>query len=150
MPEQATTKSRSFSNYFYGVTLFMMVLTGFAQMPIFNRYYIADIPGFGWLGKFYVTHFMHYLFAVLFIGYAAFRIADHFLSGKDWRLPAIITYIRFAILFSIIATGALLVIRNLSGVHFPSWSIIVLDLTHLALVIALLLSFLIGIFMKRN
>ena len=48
----------------YILTLFVMVLTGFGQMPIFKRYYISDIPGMGWLAKFYVTHYIHYLGAI--------------------------------------------------------------------------------------
>ena len=31
----------------FAVTVFGLGLTGVAQMPIFSRYYIADIPGFG-------------------------------------------------------------------------------------------------------
>ena len=47
--------------YFYLLTVLLLTLTGFGQMPIFKRYYIADIPGFGWLAQFYVTHYIHYL-----------------------------------------------------------------------------------------
>ena len=35
--------------YFFLATVFFLTLTGFGQMPIFKRYYIADIPGLGWL-----------------------------------------------------------------------------------------------------
>ena len=35
--------------YFYLMTVFFLTLTGFGNMPIFKRYYIADIPGLGWL-----------------------------------------------------------------------------------------------------
>ena len=52
--------------YLYLISLFFLVLTGFGQMPVFKRYYIADIPGLGWLAQFFVTHYMHYLFAILF------------------------------------------------------------------------------------
>ena len=34
-------------------------LTGMGQMPIFSRYYIADIPGLGWLGDYRVTAAAH-------------------------------------------------------------------------------------------
>jgi len=128
----------------------MPVLTGFAQMPIFKRYYIADITGMGWLAQFYVTHFMPYLFAVFFIGYAAFRITDHFLSGKRWRLPTTIAYLRFAILSGLVITGVILVIRNLSGIYLPPPFIIFMDLAHLSLVMGFLVTLLIGLFLKRN
>jgi len=36
-------------HWFYLITVIFLVLSGFGQMPIFKRYYIADIPGLGWL-----------------------------------------------------------------------------------------------------
>ncbi len=39
----------------FTLTLFFSALTGFAQMPIFKRYYVADLPGLGWLAEYYVT-----------------------------------------------------------------------------------------------
>ena len=35
----------------YILTLIFMALTGFGQMPIYNRYYMSDIPGLGWLAE---------------------------------------------------------------------------------------------------
>ena len=53
--------------YFYNTVIFFLILTGFGQMPIFKRYYIADIPGLGWLAQFYVTFLIHYIAATLLI-----------------------------------------------------------------------------------
>ena len=64
----------------YLFLLFMMGLTGFGQMPIFKRYYIADIPGLAWTAKFYVTHYLHYLGAILLF---FSRIWGCFLFGFD-------------------------------------------------------------------
>ncbi len=36
-------------NYIYVIILIFITVSGFAQMPVFKRYYIADIPGFSWL-----------------------------------------------------------------------------------------------------
>ena len=60
--------------YSYLITLLFLTLTGFGQMPIFKRYYIADIPGLGWLAKFYITHFIHYLGAILILALLAYII----------------------------------------------------------------------------
>ena len=56
----------------YIMLVFMMALTGFGQMPIFKRYYIADIPGLGWLAAYWVTHYIHYLGAALLLGIGAY------------------------------------------------------------------------------
>ena len=37
-----------FTGFLYPFTLILMGVTGFGQMPIFKRYYLADLPGFGW------------------------------------------------------------------------------------------------------
>ncbi|MDJ0667751.1 MAG: hypothetical protein QNJ61_10750, partial [Desulfobacterales bacterium] len=54
----------------YLTLLVFMGLSGFGQMPIFKRYYIADLPGLGWLAQFYTTHYIHYLGAILLLGIA--------------------------------------------------------------------------------
>jgi hypothetical protein len=39
------------SSLIYGVTLFFITLSGFAQMPVFERYHISSLPGLGWLAE---------------------------------------------------------------------------------------------------
>ena len=117
-----------------------MALTGFGQMPIFKRYYIADIPGLGWLAQFYVTHYIHYLAAIIFLALVAYVIVDHLmLQKKQLRLTAS-GYVRGAILAGIMVSGLFLVVRNLSGSRFAPEFIIFLDLAHLGLVMSFLLA----------
>ena len=131
--------SRSF-RYVYLVTVIFLTLTGFGQMPIFKRYYIADIPGLGWLAQFYVTHYIHYLAAIIFLALAAYVIVDHLmLQKKQLRLTAS-GYVRGAILAGIMVSGLFLVVRNLSGSRFAPEFIIFLDLAHLGLVMSFLLA----------
>ena len=91
--------------YVYLVTVFFLTLTGFGQMPIFKRYYIADIPGFGWLAQFYVTHYIHYLGAVLILALVTYMIIDYLiLQKKRIRLTAS-GYVRGTILAAILVSG---------------------------------------------
>ena len=47
---QSNTSATSLpGRWFYLISVFFLALSGFGQMPIFKRYYIADIPGLGWL-----------------------------------------------------------------------------------------------------
>jgi hypothetical protein len=114
------------------------VLTGFGQMPIFKRYYIADIPGLGWLAEFFVTHYIHYLGAIVLLALIAYLAADYLILKRNSRRMAASGYIRIALLVGILASGGLLVIRNLTGTHFVPGFIIFLDVTHLALVMVFL------------
>ncbi|MCP4020290.1 MAG: hypothetical protein GY729_00480, partial [Desulfobacteraceae bacterium] len=70
------SRSDNIRKIFYFITIFFITLTGFAQMPIFKRYYIADIPGLGWLAKFYVNHSLHYIFAAILIAFTTYMFFD--------------------------------------------------------------------------
>ena len=124
--------------WFYLATIFFLTLSGFGQMPIFKRYYIADIPGLGWLAEFYVTHYIHYLGAILFLTLAAYLLIDYLVLGRKSRRMTASGYVRFILLAGIAVSGIFLVIRNLSGSSFPANFIIFLDLCHLGLVMGFL------------
>ncbi len=132
----------------YGLTLFFIALSGFAQMPIFKRYYIADIPGLGWLAQFYVTHAIHYAMAALLMGFCVYVALDYFFgrrnSGtkkfqitRNTRITAP-ARVKIAALFGLILTGCFMVVKNLSGIYFPHGVVIGLDLLHLAFAMVLL------------
>ncbi|MDI6686931.1 MAG: hypothetical protein QME06_01795 [Desulfobacterales bacterium] len=131
---------KNITGYFYLINVFFLILTGFGQMPIFNRYYIADIPGLGWLGEFYVTHYMHYLFVIMFLSFITYIITDYLLSKPKSIKITSSGYSRGVIISGIVITGGLLVIRNLRGSGFEPGFIIFLDLSHLGLVIMLMVS----------
>jgi hypothetical protein len=124
--------------WFYLIMILFLALSGFGQMPIFKRYYIADIPGFGWLAEFFITHYIHYLAAVLFLAFSAYLIVDYFLSKRNFRSMTASGYVRSVLLAGILISGVFLVIRNLAGSNFSPEFIIVLDLCHLGLVMAFL------------
>ncbi len=128
--------------YVYGLTLFLLALTGFAQMPIFKRYYIADIPGFGWLAEFYTTHFLHYVGASAILAIAAYYAADYFLITRRHRRLSASGTVRAALLSVIIASGVLLAIRNSVFVPFSPAVVTALLLTHMGLTVVFLLSIL--------
>jgi hypothetical protein len=124
--------------WFYLLTVFFLTLSGFGQMPIFKRYYIADIPGFGWLAEFFITHYIHYLAAILFLAFAAYMIIDYLLLKRKFSLMTASGYVRSALLAGILGSGVFLVLRNLAGSNFSSGFIIFLNLCHLGLVMAFL------------
>lgn len=131
----------------YGLILFFITLSGFAQMPIFARYYISDIPGLGWLAQFYVTHAMHYIMAALLLALGAYVGMDAVLGRKrsvsrqnflnKGRLTGM-AWVKLAGLAGLVVTGSVMVVKNLSGVYVPHHVIISLDLLHLVFCMVLL------------
>jgi hypothetical protein len=136
--------------WFYLIAVFFLTLSGFGQMPIFKRYYIADIPGLGWLAEFYITHYIHYLVAILFLAFTAYMIIDYLLSKRKSRRVTVTGYVRSALLAGILASGIFLVIRNLAGSNLSSDFIIFLDLCHLGLVMAFLFVSLVCLIYKKQ
>lgn len=136
--------------YTYFITIVTMALTGFGQMPIFKRYYIADIPGLGWLARFYVTHYLHYLAAIVLFVLLAYIVTDHFLNSRKNVTIPLFQFIKGAILAGILITGLLLVARNLPGVVFSPGFIILLDISHLVLVMMFLAAALYGIVAEKS
>ena len=126
------------SRYGYAGVIFLLTLTGFAQMPIFKRYYIADLPGLGWLAEFFVTHYLHYLGAIAFLALASYLLCDYLLLRRRFVRLSTSGRVRASMLAGIVLTGLLLVLRNLSGSHFPPGLIIFLDVAHLGLAVLFL------------
>ncbi|MCD4721383.1 MAG: hypothetical protein K8S13_16210 [Desulfobacula sp.] len=124
--------------YIYFITLFFITLTGFGQMPIFKRYYIADIPGLGWLAQFYITNRIHYTFAIVLIALAVYVVADYFFSGKRHYTISTFGYLKLFSISGLIVSGAFMVVKNLPNVYFPHTFVIAIDLTHIVFCMLLL------------
>jgi small-conductance mechanosensitive channel len=110
----------------------ILALTGMAQMPIFKRYYIADIPGFGWLAAYYTTHQIHYIAAFVFL-FLLFWMTTEYLMirRKEWR-PTPMGWIRLVVLAVIVASGMLRTVKNLPGHGFSPIMVMLVDWIHLA------------------
>ncbi len=115
---------------------FVMALTGFGQMPIFKRYYIADLPGLGWLAQFYVTHTIHYIGAALFLFLVVYCAVMYLgVLRKQFQLTCF-AYVKVALLAAIVATGVFRVLKNLPDVVFSPGFTMFIDISHLAFVFA--------------
>lgn len=130
--------SVTIKKYIYMITLLFITLSGFGQMPIFKRYYIADIPGLGWLAQFYVLHIIHYVTAVVLIGFVCYIVMEYILRKADRTGLTRVGYAKVIILAGLVVSGVLMVFRNLPGVYLNHNFIILLNLSHLGLCMALL------------
>ncbi|VVS93855.1 iron-sulfur cluster-binding protein [Desulfoluna spongiiphila] len=114
----------------FRVNLFFLALSGVGHMPIFKRYYIADIPGLGWLAEFQITLAIHYVTAALFLAMVAWVATTWALEKKGLGFTST-ARVKIGLTIAIIASGAILVVKNLKGVTMPATAITALDLVHL-------------------
>ena len=136
--------------YLYILTVFFMALTGFGQMPIYKRYYLSDIPGFGWLANFWTTRYVHYVAAAMLLAIVAYIIVQYATLNRAHRKITISGYLRGALLLGIILTGILFVIKNFPVFVFSPEFIIALNLSHLGFVMIFLLVNLYSLIFKKQ
>ncbi|WP_320172966.1 iron-sulfur cluster-binding protein [Maridesulfovibrio sp.] len=115
----------------FKLTIFIMALTGVAQMPIFKRYYISDIPGLGWLADFYLTNKVHYIFGAVLIFMVLYLLTMFILVGKQYFKLSSTGMVRVFLYVAVVGTGALRVVKNLHSVTFDPFMVMVIDWTHL-------------------
>ena len=136
--------------YMYVLTVFFMALTGFGQMPIYKRYYLSDIPGFGWLANFWTTRYVHYVGAALLLGIVAYMIVQYIALNRRQYKVSVTGYLRGILLLGIVLTGILFVIKNFPVIVFSPEFIIALNLSHLGLVMTFLLVSLYCLIFKKR
>ena len=120
----------------FRVNMLFLALSGVGHMPIFKRYYIADIPGFGWLAQFHVTLAVHSITAALFLAMAAWISTTWYLTApRSTFTPS--ARVKIAFYVALIASGGILVFKNLKGVYLPGPAITATDLVHLFAAFAL-------------
>lgn len=134
----------------YLFLLFVMGLTGFAQMPIFKRYYIADIPGLAWLADFYATHYIHYIGAIFLFGFFVYASVVYFgLMRKQFDLTWS-AYVRVSMLILIVVTGIFRVLKNLPDVVFSPAFTMVIDISHLIFMMLLMFFGMLFLVLKKR
>jgi hypothetical protein len=145
-------KDRGGAVWWAFVLLFVvMAFTGFGQMPIFKRYYIADIPGMGWSADYYLTHTLHYLGAILLLALFSYSAAYYLLSGvvRSYKLSTA-GIIRVLLLAGLTATGVVRVLKNLQGVSFSPTFTMVVDISHLGFMMAYLAAAVLFLVLKQG
>jgi formate dehydrogenase gamma subunit len=66
---------------------FLLLFSGFGELPMYKRYMVTEIPGFSWAGDFYVNLKIHYLAAIVFVGIIVFHFVYHGWLGHRGLLP---------------------------------------------------------------
>ncbi|NCD25286.1 MAG: FeS-binding protein [Deltaproteobacteria bacterium] len=109
-----------------------LLFTGFAQMPIFARYYLADVPGFAWTADYYLNHVLHYGLAIVLLAFLGWR------AVLSWRRPWTVGGMLLAACWvGVAGTGLVRVMKNQPDAFFPPDVVMWVDWGHLALVMTL-------------
>lgn len=74
-------------HWILAVSGIVLLFTGLGCLPLFKRYYIAEIPGFGWTGDFNTVTTVHYVASIFFVMVVFFHIFYHGIRGEFGLLP---------------------------------------------------------------
>jgi cytochrome b subunit of formate dehydrogenase len=74
-------------HWILAVSGFILLFSGFGELPMYKRYMVTQIPGLGWAGDFYINLKIHYLSAILFLSVMVFHAVYHGWLGHRGLLP---------------------------------------------------------------
>jgi len=107
--------------------------TGAGQMPIFKRYYLADLPGMAWTADYLLLHTLHLALAAVFLAWAG-AWAGVWLVRRSRVAP--LGAWRVAVVAGLAATGLARAVKNLPDVWLSPGVVMAVDWAHLALALA--------------
>jgi hypothetical protein len=120
----------------YRAAIVVALFTGIGNMPMWGRFFVADIPGFGWSGDFFVNLHVHYLSGALLLTISSYSIVVY-RQRCDRRLTlSTAGIVRGALLGLVLVSGLLSAIKNLAFIDLPMTGLMVLVFLHLGGVMA--------------
>lgn len=102
----------------YLLTIFGALFTGFGNMPLYKRYYIADLPGLGWTGNFYSNLYVHMVCGAVVLAISIYFTLSYLFSKRRGATLTKSGTIRAIILALALTSGVIMAIKNLPAVHF--------------------------------
>ena len=147
MPRSVTSR---WLTIVYGLSVAALAISGMAQMPIFKRYYLADIPGLGWLAEYYVTHHVHYVAALVLLVIVLYAVARFLMSWRYHLRLSVLGAARVVMLAILIGSGILRVLKNLPSVFLDPGLVQALDFIHIGAAVLLGLLALLAALTRRK
>lgn len=68
------SKANRFVHWATALSIFLLLITGLGQLPLYTRYNVTKLPGAQWLGNYFITINLHYLAGIVLIFAATFHI----------------------------------------------------------------------------
>ena len=118
-------------SWIFWVSLSISIYTGFGNLPLYGRYYVADIPGLGWSRNFYSNLYVHYLSGAAILAVSTYYIADYQQHRSKVARITITGIVRASVMGLLLITGILSAIKNLPFVNLPHGGLMLLAFGHL-------------------
>ncbi|WP_048602061.1 formate dehydrogenase subunit gamma [Rubeoparvulum massiliense] len=80
-------RSNRVIHWMTAISIFMLILTGLGQMPIYGRYNVNKLPGGAWLGEYFSTLTVHYLGGIMLLFITIYHVVYHVAQRQLDILP---------------------------------------------------------------
>lgn len=74
-------------HWLLAITGFVLLFSGFGELPMYKRYMVTQLPLLGWSGDYFIQLKIHYLAALVFISVAVFHVVYHGLLSHRGLIP---------------------------------------------------------------
>lgn len=80
-------RSNRIVHWLTAISIFMLIITGLGQMPLYGRYLLVQPFGTKWLTSYEITLWVHYTFAAILIFISFYHIVYHLIKKEFAILP---------------------------------------------------------------
>ncbi len=80
-------KPNRFVHWGIAISIFMLIITGLGQMPLYGRYLLVQPFGTKWLTSYEITLWVHYIFAALLLFFIMYHLVFHTIMKEFNLLP---------------------------------------------------------------
>ncbi|MDA8227373.1 MAG: cytochrome b/b6 domain-containing protein [Desulfitobacterium hafniense] len=81
------SRSNRFVHWGAAVSIFLLIITGLGQLPLYKRYNVTNIPGAEWLGSFFTTLDLHYIGAAGLLFVVFYHLVYHLVRKEFDIMP---------------------------------------------------------------
>lgn len=74
-------------HWLIALSCFVLVFSGFGQMPVYKRYMITDLQGLTWTADYFITLKMHYVAAVILVFASVWHVVYHGIRRDNGLVP---------------------------------------------------------------
>ena len=74
-------------HWLIALSCFILVFSGFGQMPIYKRYMLTDLAGFTWTADYFITLKMHYVAALVLTFACVWHVVYHWIRRDLGLIP---------------------------------------------------------------
>lgn len=132
------------------IAIWVTMFTGFGNMPLYKRYYVADLPGMGWTANFFTNVYVHYISGTAVLTLCIYFILSYLsLRSRGLRLTSS-GLIRTLILALSLVSGVFMALKNFPEFQFSFNMGLLLNFVHLGMAVLFLIMALICFIGRRK